>query len=200
MNEAFNENIDNGGDVNEVLSLSPTSLLRAKMRAKFQRPSLDQARENLKTPIQKDLDRYESYSLADSNVDILEWWRTHENTLPILSQIAKQVLTIPASSAKSERVFSTGGNIVTKKRNRLNPELVETLILIKENDKKVTRFKEINTYMQKNLDSNPLERITIETSIRQKDNDDSFREFCVSNLDESLLESDNDENTISILN
>ena len=115
LNEAFNENINNGGDVNEVLSLSPTSLLRAKMRAKFQRPSLDQARENLKTPIQKDLDRYESYSLADSNVDILEWWRTHENTLPILSQIAKQVLTIPASSAKSERVFSTGGNIVTKK-------------------------------------------------------------------------------------
>ena len=156
--------------------------------------------ENLKTPIQKDLDRYESYSLADSNVDILEWWRTHENTLPILSQIAKQVLTIPASSAKSERVFSTGGNIVTKKQNRLNPELVETLILIKENDKKVTRFREINTYMQKNLDSNPLESITIETSISQKDNDDCFREFCVSNLNGSLLESDDDENTISILN
>ena len=61
------------------------------MRANFQRPSLDQARENLKTPIQKDLDRYESYSLADSNVDILEWWRTHENTFPIFSQIVKQV-------------------------------------------------------------------------------------------------------------
>ena len=54
--------------------------------------------------------------------------------------------------------------------------------------------------LQKNLDSNPLESITIETSIRRKDNDDSSREFCVPDLDEFLLESDNDENTISILN
>ena len=30
-------------------------------------------------------------------------------------------------------------------------------------------------------------------------NDDSFREFCVYDLDESLLKSDNDENAISIL-
>ena len=36
--------------------------------------------------------------------------------------------------AKSERVFSTGGNFVTTKRNKIAPKIVEDLILIKENN------------------------------------------------------------------
>ena len=34
-------------------------------------------------------------------------------------------------------MFSTGGNIVTKKRNRLSPKNVEDLIIIAENAKEV---------------------------------------------------------------
>ena len=34
-------------------------------------------------------------------------------------------------------MFSTGGNIVTKKRNRLSPKKVEDLIIIAENAKEV---------------------------------------------------------------
>ena len=52
------------------------------------------------------------------------------------------VLAISASSAKSERVFSTGGNIVTVKRTRLNPKKVEELIIIKENKVNVEYFKD----------------------------------------------------------
>ena len=42
---------------------------------------------------------------------VLDWWKTHETVLPILAKVAKKVLTVPASSAKSERVFSTGRNV-----------------------------------------------------------------------------------------
>ena len=48
--------------------------------------------------------------------------------MPCLARLAKHVLTIPASSAKSERVFSTGGNFVTAKRNRVALKKVEDLI------------------------------------------------------------------------
>ena len=44
---------------------------------------------------------------------VLLWWKRHQNVLPILSKLSRMVVTIPASSAKSERAFSTGDNIVT---------------------------------------------------------------------------------------
>ena len=55
-----------------------------------------------------------------------------------------RVLAIPSSSAKSERVFSVGGNLVTAKRGRLAASKVEDLIVIKENLEKVNEFKKFN--------------------------------------------------------
>ena len=48
------------------------------------------------------------------------WWKCHEHVLPLLAKLAKGVLTVPASSAKSECLFSTGGNFVTAKRNSIS--------------------------------------------------------------------------------
>ena len=82
---------------------------------------------------------------------IIEWWRQHEAVLPLLASLAKRILAIPASSSKSERVFSTGGNIVTAKRNRLPPKFVECLIEIKENMAMVDDFMENGGYRFKSL-------------------------------------------------
>ena len=76
---------------------------------------------------------YESFSIVDNHINILKWWRDHESILPLLCKVAKKVLTIPASSPKSERKFSTGGNFVTKKISRLAAEKIEDLILTKVN-------------------------------------------------------------------
>ena len=51
-----------------------------------------------------------------SSINLLEWWKKHENAFPILSKIARKVLGIVATSAPSERVFSIAGNIITQKR------------------------------------------------------------------------------------
>ena len=65
-------------------------------------------------------------------------------------------LTIPCSSAKSEGVFSTGGNFVTSKRNLLAPKKVEDLIIIKENKTKVEEFKETGGYNLVRSEADPF--------------------------------------------
>ena len=106
-------------DVTEPMS--PNTKLRNKMKAKQQRIRTMNIHDN-GSEVKKEMAQYEIFSLAPKEVNILHWWRDHERVLPLLSQIAKKVLTIPASSSKSERIFSTGGNFVTKKRNKLAPK------------------------------------------------------------------------------
>ena len=50
--------------------------------------------------------------------------------LPHLSKLARRILAIQASSAKSERVFSSGGLTVTNNRTQLNEERVEDLVYL----------------------------------------------------------------------
>ena len=46
----------------------------------------------------------------------LLWWKATALKFPLLSRRAQKVLAIQATSAPSERVFSSGGNVVTKNR------------------------------------------------------------------------------------
>jgi hypothetical protein len=54
------------------------------------------------------MEKYELYSFAPRNSNILYWWKTNEMMFPLLAKIARTILAIPSSSAKSERVLSTG--------------------------------------------------------------------------------------------
>ena len=51
--------------------------------------------------------------------NLLEWWKARNNILPILSLIARDVLSSQASSVACERLFSIAGNFYSKNRNRL---------------------------------------------------------------------------------
>ena len=63
--------------------------------------------------------------------DILKYWASKQYEYPVLAAIAKDHLAVPATSADSERVFSVGGDIVTKKRNRLAPSTLRYLICLR---------------------------------------------------------------------
>ena len=39
--------------------------------------------------------------------DPMTWWKCHETSFPIISKLARKYLVIPASTAPSQRVFST---------------------------------------------------------------------------------------------
>lgn len=68
--------------------------------------------------------------VTDVEQEPLEWWMNHAQQYPILSSIARDFLAIPASSAGSERVFSTTKNIATHLRSSLTPENFSKLAFI----------------------------------------------------------------------
>ena len=139
--------------------VSPTTKLRNRIQARQQRMYTPNQNERLST-VRREMLRYESFSLSSKAVNILYWWRDHEKVLPCLARLAKHVLTIPASSAKSERVFSTGGNFVTAKRNRVALKKVEDLI--KENKAKIEAFKIRGVYDLVNVGSEPFVKISVD--------------------------------------
>ena len=53
------------------------------------------------------------------------------------------ILAIPASSAKSERVFSASGNHVTALRSSLYPEKVEDLVVVFTNLELLEEYESI---------------------------------------------------------
>ncbi|KAL4131395.1 hypothetical protein QTP88_008711 [Uroleucon formosanum] len=65
--------------------------------------------------------------------DPFEWWKSHEKKYPLIAELAKKYLSIPATSVSSERCFSTAGNVVTSKRNCLAPENVNMLVFLYQN-------------------------------------------------------------------
>ena len=64
-----------------------------------------------KTKFEMEMMQYESLDMLENDGDRLAWWANHEGILPLLSHAAKEILGIPCSSSKSERVFSTSGQV-----------------------------------------------------------------------------------------
>ena len=51
------------------------------------------------------------YCKDGTDTDILEWWRVRQFDLPSLAKMARQFLSMPASSAGPERLFHTAGRM-----------------------------------------------------------------------------------------
>ena len=68
----------------------------------------------------------------DDDFNILDWWHQHKLTYPVLSIMAKDILTIPVSTISSESTFSMTGRIIKERRRKLKPEMVEMLTCIKD--------------------------------------------------------------------
>lgn len=66
----------------------------------------------------------------------LAWWRKNEERYPKLARVAKHLLSIPATSTPSERIFSKAGFIVSKTRSSLLPKNVDKLIFLAHNLKR----------------------------------------------------------------
>ncbi|KAI8555377.1 hypothetical protein RHMOL_Rhmol05G0170300 [Rhododendron molle] len=64
--------------------------------------------------------------------DILAWWKKNEMTFPILSILARDLLTSPVSSVASESAFSIGNRVLDERTNRLAPDILDCLICLKD--------------------------------------------------------------------
>lgn len=71
--------------------------------------------------------------VEDRDTTLLQWWQKNEFIFPRLATLARKYLAIPASSVPSGRVFSLCGNLITKKRSRMRPSQVNTIVFLKMN-------------------------------------------------------------------
>ena len=67
--------------------------------------------------------------------NILEWWRDHKQTYPVLSILARDVLTGPVSTTTSEGTFSLSGRVLEPRRASLHPDMVKSLMTVKDRDR-----------------------------------------------------------------
>ncbi|OWY97306.1 hypothetical protein PHMEG_00032201, partial [Phytophthora megakarya] len=74
----------------------------------------------------------------------LNWWSLPSKSYVLVRQFAKILLSIPTSSASSERGWSIHGFIHTKLRNRLSPDKVNKLVFVYTN---IARKSEVNHIM-----------------------------------------------------
>ncbi len=67
------------------------------------------------------------------NLDPLKWWKLKEKIYLLESKLARRYLAIPASSAPCERLFSTGGRVLEKRRAAMKPETAKAIVFLHEN-------------------------------------------------------------------
>src|SRR6266508_1861113 len=82
-----------------------------------------------------ELDAYLSKKTVDFQEEefhILTWWQHHNGTYPVLSILARDVLSIPVSKVSSESTFSLVGRILEDRRTSLHSDMVEILLSTKD--------------------------------------------------------------------
>ena len=101
------------------------------------------AASNFENRIDMEFKAYFAYTITskdrmrsekDGQFQVLLWWKLLGIQLfPLMSQVARSILCVPASSAMSENNFSDAGNTITKKRNSLKPRVVNDLMFMRSN-------------------------------------------------------------------
>ena len=63
--------------------------------------------------------------------DVLAWWKGKSKKYPNLSRMARDYLAIPATSTSSERLFSSGKQMISDARNSLSPSTIQACQCLK---------------------------------------------------------------------
>ena len=69
--------------------------------------------------------------IGSQNKDVLLWWKGNSKKYPNLSRMARDYLAIPATSASSERLFSSGKLMISDTRNSLSPSTIQACQFLK---------------------------------------------------------------------
>jgi len=76
------------------------------------------------------------------NFDILSWWKGMEPSFPILAAMARDLLSVQASTVASESAFSFSGRVLSIRRTRLTSAAVEMCICLKDHLDAVDRIQD----------------------------------------------------------
>ena len=67
-----------------------------------------------------------------SKFDILSWWQAREGQFPVLAAMARDLLSVQASTVALESAFSESGRVLSIRRTRLTPASLEMCICLKD--------------------------------------------------------------------
>jgi len=79
-----------------------------------------------------EINLYQNLPRAEGVSDPLDWWKAHTSQLPTLATLARLYLSIPASQASCERLFSISKNDIVENRTSLNPDLAGALLFLRK--------------------------------------------------------------------
>lgn len=102
--------------------------------------------------------------------DVFAFWGDHSKDMPMLAQVARMVLAIPATSVPSERVGSVAGNIARARRSKLSPDMIHDLTFGSMNWKFLSEA-ELST-----LSATPVEDLPEQDANENKDQSESSDE------------------------
>lgn len=130
-------------------------------------------------------------------IDPITWWcGNFSDSAPELTQLAKRILSIPTSSAASERNWSAFAYIHDKKRNRLRADRVLKLVYVYSNYKlqmprETPEWKGFTNKLNKNTSSDRKNEIRILEESKTSEESDYEDEYSLSSDSESEKESFN---------
>ena len=87
-----------------------------------------------------EVNSYKSIKLSSEqkiSTHLITWWKERKGQFPCLFQAVKALLSTPATSVPSERIFSEAGYIARARRSRILPRNLNKFIFLKKNLKYV---------------------------------------------------------------
>ena len=97
-------------DPEEIVNLHLTAAQRLKLTQSQTTDDTEESGDGIRSRIEVELDRYDAMKISQF-ANILMFWKQNKDIFPLLSNVAREILSIPASSASSERVFSVGSMV-----------------------------------------------------------------------------------------
>ena len=116
-------------------SSAPPPRKRSKLFGFMATRSLPVQSSATESPATTEIHNYLSQATLPEDTDPLSYWKEQHHSLPLLSKLACKYLSIPASSAPVERLFSIAGKVFRPERCRLGDAHFEQLMLIRCNNK-----------------------------------------------------------------
>ena len=88
---------------------------------------------NSSTPPKNEVQQYLGMEAIGYCQDPLKWWAARSASLPLLAQLARKYLAVPATSVPSERLFSDSGHVMGKRRTRLSAQIFGKIVFCRGN-------------------------------------------------------------------
>ena len=83
--------------------------------------------------IKHEMEQYDAEASIDPESSPLSWWQRNERRFPNMSTVTRHLLSIPASTAELERMFSRASTVAGPRRPRLLPESATKVMFCHEN-------------------------------------------------------------------